>query len=144
MVSIHKVPVIVLLNISVIYFIFRFKRGNCTCHLSQVSRPSHCLQHKDKQRRKPTPIVCMCISSCTTKKHRNHTYTKTQASTVTLSSYAVSKVAKFGNLEDKTSSKRLQKIFSFPSTFIIIDLVRKHSKDINLFIYFTVLYKIFP
>lgn len=33
MVSIHKVPVIVLLNISVIYFIFRFKRGTANAHV---------------------------------------------------------------------------------------------------------------
>lgn len=60
MVSIHKVPVIVLLNISVICFIFRFKRGaNSCCPFHDVKALA--LPCLSKRATSKAPRRCMII-----------------------------------------------------------------------------------
>ena len=69
MVSIHRVPVDVLLIISVVCFIFRFKREALHCRSLHVLRPSHCLVCRNEQRRSPTPI---CVYMTITIPHYAH------------------------------------------------------------------------
>ena len=72
--------------------IIQKKRGNCTCCLSHDSRPSHCLLYKDKQRRKPTPILYMSYAFLYPIGHRKHIYTNPTGIYRCLSSCTISKL----------------------------------------------------
>ena len=54
--------------------VYKTKAWDCYFSLIPRARPSHCLSIKDKQRRKPTPILyAVCVPAL--QKHRKHNYT---------------------------------------------------------------------